>query len=63
MTARDQPGSALINECVCRRDGGDGDLLLPLGTSVGSERLPDMSEMYYALAEEATVTVDSERAT
>lgn len=35
-------------------------LLLPPGTSVGASRFTDMSEMYYVVAGEGTVTVDSE---
>jgi mannose-6-phosphate isomerase-like protein (cupin superfamily) len=37
-------------------------LVLPPGTSVGPERLTDMSEMYYVVAGTGTVTVDAERA-
>jgi quercetin dioxygenase-like cupin family protein len=37
-------------------------LLLPPGTSVGPQRLPDMSEMYYVVSGAGTVTVDTERA-
>jgi mannose-6-phosphate isomerase-like protein (cupin superfamily) len=37
-------------------------LLLPPGTSVGSQRLVDMSEMYYVISGAGTVTVDAERA-
>jgi mannose-6-phosphate isomerase-like protein (cupin superfamily) len=37
-------------------------LILPPGTSVGPERLTDMSEMYYVVAGTGTVTVDAERA-
>ena len=37
-------------------------LLLPPGTSVGPERLADMSEMYYVLAGTGTVSVDTETA-
>jgi mannose-6-phosphate isomerase-like protein (cupin superfamily) len=37
-------------------------LLLPPGTSVGPERLTDMSEMYYVLAGSGNVTVDAEHA-
>ncbi len=37
-------------------------LLLPPGTSVGPERLADMSEMYYVLAGAGTVTVDTQKA-
>lgn len=36
-------------------------LVLPPGTSVGPERLTDMSEMYYVVAGTGTVTVDAER--
>lgn len=38
-------------------------LLLPPGTSVGPERLADMSEMYYVIAGTGTVNVGAERAT
>ena len=38
-------------------------LILPPGSSVGPERLADMSEMYYVLAGAGTVTVETERAT
>jgi mannose-6-phosphate isomerase-like protein (cupin superfamily) len=37
-------------------------LILPPGTSVGAERLSDLSEMYYVMAGAGTVTVDSETA-
>jgi mannose-6-phosphate isomerase-like protein (cupin superfamily) len=37
-------------------------LLLPPGTSVGPARLADMSEMYYVLAGNGTVTMGTERA-
>ncbi|MET0532626.1 MAG: cupin domain-containing protein [Steroidobacter sp.] len=37
-------------------------LLLPPGTSVGPQRLADMSEMYYVLDGTGIVTVDAERA-
>ncbi len=37
-------------------------LLVPPGTSVGPERLADMSEMYYVIAGSGTVTVDGESA-
>jgi mannose-6-phosphate isomerase-like protein (cupin superfamily) len=37
-------------------------LLLPPGTSVGSQNLADMSEMYYVISGAGTVTVDAERA-
>jgi mannose-6-phosphate isomerase-like protein (cupin superfamily) len=37
-------------------------LLLPPGTSVGPERLADMSEMYYVLAGNGTVTAGNETA-
>jgi mannose-6-phosphate isomerase-like protein (cupin superfamily) len=37
-------------------------LVLPPGTSVGPERLTDMSEMYYVVAGTGSVTVDAERA-
>jgi mannose-6-phosphate isomerase-like protein (cupin superfamily) len=37
-------------------------LILPPGTSVGSERLSDLSEVYYVMAGAGTVTVDSETA-
>jgi mannose-6-phosphate isomerase-like protein (cupin superfamily) len=37
-------------------------LLLPPGTSVGPERLADMSEMYYVIAGAGTMTVDAEKA-
>ena len=37
-------------------------LLLPPGTSVGPDRLTDMSEMYYVIAGAGTATVDAERA-
>lgn len=36
-------------------------LLLPPGTSVGPQRQTDMSEMYYVLAGDGTITVDAER--
>jgi len=38
-------------------------LILPPGTSVGPERLADMSEMYYVIAGAGTVGVDAERTT
>ena len=37
-------------------------LLLPPGTSVGPDRLSDVSEMYYVISGAGTVTVDTERA-
>lgn len=37
-------------------------LMLPPGSSVGAERLTDVSEMYYVMAGSGTVTVDSETA-
>jgi mannose-6-phosphate isomerase-like protein (cupin superfamily) len=37
-------------------------LLLPPGTSVGPDRLSDVSEMYYVIAGAGTVTVEAERA-
>jgi mannose-6-phosphate isomerase-like protein (cupin superfamily) len=37
-------------------------LLLPPGTSVGPQKLADMSEMYYVISGAGTVTVDAERA-
>ena len=37
-------------------------LLLPPGTSVGPERLPDMSEVYYVIAGAGAVAVGAERA-
>jgi mannose-6-phosphate isomerase-like protein (cupin superfamily) len=37
-------------------------LLLPPGTSVGPDRLTDVSEMYYVIAGAGTVSVDAERA-
>jgi mannose-6-phosphate isomerase-like protein (cupin superfamily) len=37
-------------------------LILPPGTSVGAERLSDLSEMYYVMAGAGTVTVDAETA-
>lgn len=37
-------------------------LLLPPGTSVGPRSLPDVSEVYYAMSGEGTVTVDNETA-
>lgn len=37
-------------------------LVLPPGTSVGPERLADVSEMYYVISGTGTVTVDTEQA-